>query len=72
MPSYPFSFQAVFTYWLTSNVYSVGQIMALKHPAVRAWLNLPEAEKAVVKQKPSGSFFQNFKAGKCLLQIYNW
>ncbi|KAJ8366959.1 hypothetical protein AAFF_G00336280 [Aldrovandia affinis] len=33
---------AVFTYWLTSNVFSLGQVALLRHPAVRQRLRIPE------------------------------
>lgn len=33
---------AVFTYWLTSNCFSLGQVALLKHPLVRKRLRIPE------------------------------
>lgn len=33
---------AVFTYWLTSNCFSLGQVALLKHPLVREKLRIPE------------------------------
>jgi len=33
---------AVFTYWLTSNCFSLGQVALLRHPLVRQKLNIPE------------------------------
>lgn len=33
---------AVFTYWMTSNVFSLGQVALLRHPAVRQKLNIPQ------------------------------
>ncbi|XP_047447622.1 mitochondrial inner membrane protein OXA1L isoform X2 [Mugil cephalus] len=33
---------AVFTYWLTSNCFSLGQVALLRHPLVRKKLNIPE------------------------------
>ncbi|XP_012723138.2 mitochondrial inner membrane protein OXA1L [Fundulus heteroclitus] len=36
---------AVFTYWLTSNCFSLGQVALLKHPAVREKLKIPERMK---------------------------
>ncbi|KAJ8268750.1 hypothetical protein COCON_G00113570 [Conger conger] len=33
---------AVFTYWLTSNLFSLGQVALLKHPAIRQRLRIPE------------------------------
>ncbi|XP_076828340.1 mitochondrial inner membrane protein OXA1L [Brachyhypopomus gauderio] len=32
---------AVFTYWLTSNVFTLGQVALLRHPAVRQKLRIP-------------------------------
>ncbi|KAB5579289.1 hypothetical protein PHYPO_G00193390 [Pangasianodon hypophthalmus] len=32
---------AVFTYWMTSNLFSLGQVALLRHPAVRKKLNIP-------------------------------
>ncbi|XP_065065171.1 mitochondrial inner membrane protein OXA1L-like [Rhopilema esculentum] len=55
---------AVFIYWMTSNVYSVGQILALRHPTIRKMVDLPDLEPEIAKEKtPSGSFLDNFKAG---------
>lgn len=36
-----FLFQAVFTYWMTSNLFSLGQVALLRHPAVRKKLRIP-------------------------------
>ncbi|KAM4612046.1 mitochondrial inner membrane protein OXA1L [Polymixia lowei] len=33
---------AVFTYWLTSNLFSLGQVALLRHPLVRQKLRIPE------------------------------
>ncbi|KAK1797119.1 hypothetical protein P4O66_008509 [Electrophorus voltai] len=33
---------AVFTYWLTSNLFSLGQVALLRHPAVREKLHIPK------------------------------
>ncbi|KAK7909632.1 hypothetical protein WMY93_014316 [Mugilogobius chulae] len=33
---------AVFTYWMTSNCFSLGQVALLRHPLVRKKLNIPE------------------------------
>ncbi|KAI7790712.1 mitochondrial inner membrane protein OXA1L [Triplophysa rosa] len=33
---------AVFTYWMTSNVFSLGQVALLRHPAVRQKLSIPQ------------------------------
>ncbi|XP_062849321.1 mitochondrial inner membrane protein OXA1L isoform X2 [Trichomycterus rosablanca] len=32
---------AIFTYWMTSNLFSLGQVALLRHPAVRSKLNIP-------------------------------
>ncbi|XP_015247270.1 PREDICTED: mitochondrial inner membrane protein OXA1L [Cyprinodon variegatus] len=36
---------AVFTYWLTSNCFSLGQVALLRHPAVRQKFKIPERIK---------------------------
>ncbi|XP_036406999.1 mitochondrial inner membrane protein OXA1L [Megalops cyprinoides] len=58
---------AVFTYWLTSNVFSLGQVALLRHPAVRQRLNIPErvthppaASPDAVTPPPEG-FIKSFK-----------
>ncbi|XP_051983269.1 mitochondrial inner membrane protein OXA1L-like [Xyrauchen texanus] len=33
---------AVFTYWMTSNLFSLGQVALLRHPAVRQKFSIPE------------------------------
>ncbi|XP_051573965.1 mitochondrial inner membrane protein OXA1L-like isoform X1 [Myxocyprinus asiaticus] len=33
---------AVFTYWMTSNLFSLGQVALLRHPAVRQKFHIPE------------------------------
>ncbi|KAL0139128.1 60Kd inner membrane protein-domain-containing protein [Mucor lusitanicus] len=35
----------VFVYWITSNFFSIGQILALKNPAVRSALSIPKLKK---------------------------
>uniref|UniRef100_A0A8C8VI70 OXA1L mitochondrial inner membrane protein n=1 Tax=Pelusios castaneus TaxID=367368 RepID=A0A8C8VI70_9SAUR len=33
---------AIFTYWLTSNLFSLAQVGVLRVPAIRTWLRIPE------------------------------
>ncbi|XP_070585291.1 mitochondrial inner membrane protein OXA1L [Erythrolamprus reginae] len=35
---------AVFTYWLTSNLYSLGQVLLLRVPSVRTFVGIPKQE----------------------------
>ncbi|KAI8059317.1 60Kd inner membrane protein-domain-containing protein [Gongronella butleri] len=52
----------VFVYWLTSNVYSIGQILALKNPGLRKALNIPQLIKPAKElQKDSKGFMDNFR-----------
>jgi len=56
---------AIFTYWVSSNVITLGQALLLKQTAVRKYYGLPETP-FIPPQNPnvkSGSFFDNFKAG---------
>ncbi|KAI5609892.1 mitochondrial inner membrane protein OXA1L [Silurus asotus] len=55
---------AVFTYWMTSNLFSLGQVALLRHPAVREKLNIP----ARITHPPSAlppneGFVDNLKKG---------
>lgn len=55
---------AIFTYWLTSNMYTVAQIGFFRVPAVRRFLNIPQLihhPKAKVQAKHPG-FMESFKA----------
>ncbi|KAF9407275.1 Mitochondrial inner membrane protein oxa1l [Podila epigama] len=55
---------AIFVYWLTSNVYTAGQIMFFKVPAVRKFFNIPQLIKhpaPKTKAKQPG-FMESFKA----------
>ncbi|KAI8987691.1 60Kd inner membrane protein-domain-containing protein [Mycotypha africana] len=61
----PFTYwmpSGVFVYWITSNIYSMGQMIALKNPAIRSALNIPKLalkpKEALGKPK---SFMDNFK-----------
>ncbi|KAL7318626.1 hypothetical protein PS15m_001844 [Mucor circinelloides] len=52
----------VFVYWITSNFFSIGQILALKNPAVRNALNIPKLKKKPEElQKNTKGFMENFK-----------
>ncbi|CAO3615304.1 unnamed protein product [Cunninghamella blakesleeana] len=52
----------VFVYWVTSNIYSLGQVMALKNPSIRKALNIPQLIKPAKElQKDSKGFMENFK-----------
>lgn len=56
---------AIMMYWCTNNVLSICQVAALKQPAVRAFLNIPQIKvnpsKLAVNQK-------SFKKRKTLLK----
>ncbi|KAI8337637.1 60Kd inner membrane protein-domain-containing protein [Chlamydoabsidia padenii] len=52
----------VFVYWITSNMFSIGQILALKSPSVRSALNIPQLIKPAKElTKESKGFMENFK-----------
>ncbi|KAI9262094.1 60Kd inner membrane protein-domain-containing protein [Sporodiniella umbellata] len=52
----------VFIYWITSNVFSIGQILALKSPSMRKALNIPLLIKRPAElQKDTKGFMENFK-----------
>ncbi|KAG0215800.1 Mitochondrial inner membrane protein oxa1l [Mortierella sp. GBA30] len=55
---------AIFVYWLTSNVFTAGQILFFKAPAVRRFFNIPQLinhPKPKVAAKQPG-FMESFKA----------
>ncbi|KAF9924730.1 Mitochondrial inner membrane protein oxa1l [Linnemannia zychae] len=55
---------AIFVYWLTSNVFTAGQITFFKVPAVRKFFNIPQLinhPKSKVAAKQPG-FIESFKA----------
>uniref|UniRef100_A0A8C9SFD1 OXA1L mitochondrial inner membrane protein n=1 Tax=Scleropages formosus TaxID=113540 RepID=A0A8C9SFD1_SCLFO len=55
---------AVFTYWLTSNLFSLGQVALLRHPAVRRKLNIPERIKHPSSALPKNEgFIKSIKTG---------
>ena len=52
----------VFVYWITSNFFSIGQILALKNPSIRSALNIPKlVKKPEELQKNTKGFMENFK-----------
>ncbi|OBZ81755.1 Mitochondrial inner membrane protein OXA1L [Choanephora cucurbitarum] len=52
----------VFVYWVTSNFFSIGQILALKNPSIRKVLNIPQLKKRPEElQKNTKGFMENFK-----------
>lgn len=57
---------AIMMYWCTNNVLSICQVAALKQPAVRAFLNIPQIKvnpaKLAVNQK-------SFKKRKILYRV---
>ncbi|ORX77948.1 hypothetical protein K493DRAFT_275232 [Basidiobolus meristosporus CBS 931.73] len=46
---------SIFVYWVTSNFFSIGQVLALKNPALRKKLGIPLLMKHQVKAVKSGS-----------------
>ncbi|KAM4714860.1 mitochondrial inner membrane protein OXA1L [Anableps anableps] len=55
---------AVFTYWLTSNCFSLGQVALLRHPAVRQRFNIPERIKHPASALPQGDgLIESMKKG---------
>ncbi|XP_027894742.1 mitochondrial inner membrane protein OXA1L isoform X2 [Xiphophorus couchianus] len=55
---------AVFTYWLTSNCFSLGQVALLRHPAVRRMFNIPERVKHPAAELPqSDGLIESMKKG---------
>ncbi|XP_077170186.1 mitochondrial inner membrane protein OXA1L [Paroedura picta] len=55
---------AIFTYWLTSNLFSLGQVMLLKVPSVRTYLRIPERvvhDPQVLP--PADGFWKSLKKG---------
>lgn len=59
--------QAVFTYWLTSNCFSLAQVALLRHPVIRTKLNIPERIKHPASVMPQNDgFIESMKKGSCL------
>uniref|UniRef100_W5KUM4 OXA1L mitochondrial inner membrane protein n=1 Tax=Astyanax mexicanus TaxID=7994 RepID=W5KUM4_ASTMX len=55
---------AVFVYWLTSNVFSLGQVALLRHPAVRKKLRIPERKTHPPSAlPPNEGFIKSIKKG---------
>ncbi|CAJ1086143.1 mitochondrial inner membrane protein OXA1L [Xyrichtys novacula] len=55
---------AVFTYWLTSNVFTLGQVALLRHPLIREKLRIPERIKHSTTAMPENDgFFKSMKKG---------
>ncbi|XP_062239681.1 mitochondrial inner membrane protein OXA1L isoform X1 [Platichthys flesus] len=55
---------AVFTYWLTSNCFSLGQVALLRHPLIRDKLRIPEKIKHPESALPTNEgFFSTMKKG---------
>ncbi|KAF7732865.1 Mitochondrial inner membrane protein oxa1l [Apophysomyces ossiformis] len=53
---------SVFVYWATSNVFSIGQILALKNPTIRKALNIPPLVRPVSElSKNTKGFMENFR-----------
>ncbi|KAK2554470.1 Mitochondrial inner membrane protein OXA1L [Acropora cervicornis] len=52
---------AIFAYWITSNLFTVGQVAILSHPAARKAMGIPEM--VPYESANSGSFWENLKAG---------
>ena len=61
--SFIVSQQAIFCYWVTSNLFTIVQVGFLKSPSVRRALGIPEMIKHENLQD-AGSFFENLKAGE--------
>lgn len=60
-----FCFQAIFTYWFTSNVLSLAQVGVMRIPGVKESLGIP-ATIVPVKSDPDvkpGTFMENLRAG---------
>lgn len=61
-----FKLQAVFTYWLTSNCFSLCQVGLLKHPLIRKKLNIPERITHPPSVMPQNDgFIESIKKGGC-------
>lgn len=57
----------MFTYWLTSNCFSLGQVLLLRLPAIREKLNIPERIQHPASALPQNDgFIQSIKKGEFL------
>ncbi|CAN9509605.1 unnamed protein product [Ophioblennius macclurei] len=55
---------AVFTYWLTSNCFSLGQVALLRHPVVRDRFRIPERiQHSPAAMPPSDGLIESMKKG---------
>ncbi|KAM3590608.1 uncharacterized protein V6R79_012529 [Siganus canaliculatus] len=55
---------AVFTYWFTSNCFSLGQVALLRHPLIRDKLKIPERiQHPASALPPNDGFIQSMKKG---------
>ncbi|XP_078688283.1 mitochondrial inner membrane protein OXA1L-like [Branchiostoma floridae x Branchiostoma belcheri] len=55
---------AIFTYWMTSNTFTIAQISLLKVPAVRQWLKMPhKIQHDPANVKKSEGFVKSMKQG---------
>ncbi|KAG0231263.1 Mitochondrial inner membrane protein oxa1l [Actinomortierella wolfii] len=57
---------AIFVYWLTSNVFTAGQMMFFRNQAVRRYFNIPQLikhpKKVATTAKKQPGFLESFKA----------
>ncbi|KAG0255772.1 Mitochondrial inner membrane protein oxa1l [Actinomortierella ambigua] len=57
---------AIFVYWLTSNVFTAGQMMFFRNPAVRNYFKIPQlmkhSKKVAASAKKQPGFMESFKA----------
>ena len=67
--NFNFSLQAIFAYWITSNLFTLGQVSLLRVPAVRRKFGIPEmiVHKTAAQKE---NFWEMFKAGElCIFKI---
>lgn len=55
--------QAIFSYWVTSNLFTIAQVGLLKSSAVRRAVGIPEMIKHE-NLPEAGSWLENLKAGE--------
>ncbi|KAK3716090.1 hypothetical protein QZH41_019640 [Actinostola sp. cb2023] len=53
---------AIFAYWITSNIFSLGQVSLLRVKSVRQYFGIPDM-KVYHDLTPQGGFWENLKAG---------
>ncbi|KAG4306494.1 hypothetical protein PORY_000482, partial [Pneumocystis oryctolagi] len=62
-PLFTMNFQsAVFCYWITSNIFSLGQGIMLRNSAIRRYLNLPPLKVKIEKLPSSSGSLEGFKS----------